>query len=348
MACVGLIVAPELPPPPPSSDVVGRVEAEFVLREAADVAEDALENGCQHDQRDDDDRGADTEADDQPLPPTTRDFGIVGHRRANGRGLLRRVGFVDGVDQLGAVGDGGGLLQQVEKRRGAADAAARLDRPSGRRRDLERNVAVDRPGFDGLTSGVDLGRCQTASHPGLGQRPAVDQQRVQRRADAADVVLGGGVGHGRGERERDVTLDADPDPAGMVDRQRDTGPVGLLGRSGQSLHRAGAADRRRRRLGHLLKRPTADPLADDQAARTGVRDIEDARDAGAFDTAEPLTCGPGSPAVPRRTAPRRGRRTSGRPAGRARCPRPARTAGWAARRGKQAADSGRRRCWPRG
>ena len=129
--------------------------------------------------------------------------------------------------------------------------------------------------------------CMPLGAAGLGQRPPVDQQRVQRRPDAADVVLGRGVGHGRGERERHVAVDADPDPAGVVDRQRDAGPVCGLGRRGQRLDGPGAADRRRRGVGHLLQRAAADPLGHHQAAGPGARDVEHPCDAGHVDPAQP-------------------------------------------------------------
>ena len=67
---------------------------------------------------------------------------------------------------------------------------------------------------------VGLGGPQAAGCTGLRQRPAVGEQRVQRRTDTADVVGGGGVGHGRREREGHVAVDADADAAGMVDGQR--------------------------------------------------------------------------------------------------------------------------------
>ena len=62
--------------------------------------------------------------------------------------------------------------------------------------------------------------------------------------------------------------------------------VGGLGGGGQRLDRAGAADRGRRRLGHFLQGPAADPLADHQPAGAGVRDVEDAGDAGHVDAAQ--------------------------------------------------------------
>ena len=113
----------------------------------------------------------------------------------------------------------------------------------GRRGNLERDVPVDRTGFDGLAGRIPRCRRHFAAHPGLRQRPAVDQQRVQRGADAANVVFGGGVGHGRGEGQHHVAFDADPHPAGMVDRQRDARMVGGVGCSREGLHRAGSADR---------------------------------------------------------------------------------------------------------
>ena len=262
VARTGFTILPvDTSPPPRLRRRRRRVQAQLVAAEAAaDVAEDPAQHGRQHDQRDDDDRAADAKPDHQPLAAARRGLGIVGRRAAEPR-RRRRPRFVDGRDSLGAVGDRGGLLQQVQQGGGAADAAALLHRPRRCRRDLERDVAVDGPRFDGLACRVELGGRQPAADSGLGQRPAVDQQRVERGADAADVVLRRGVRQRRRERQRHVALDADPHAAGMVDRQCDARPVGGLGGRGQRLDGAGPADRRRRRLGHFGQRPAADPLA---------------------------------------------------------------------------------------
>ena len=73
---------------------------------------------------------------------------------------------------------------------------------------------------------------------------------------------------------------------GMVDRQRDAGAVRRLGGRGERLDGAGAADRRRRRVGDLGEGAAADPLRDDQAAGPGVRDVEHPSDAGMLDAAQ--------------------------------------------------------------
>ena len=187
---------------------------------------------------------------------------------------------------FGAVGDRRGLLQQVQQRRSTADAAALLHRAGRGGGDLEWNTTVDRAGFDGLSCGVEFGGVQSAAHPGLGQRPLVDEQCVQRRADAADVVLRCGLRQGCGERQRDVALDAHPHAAGMIDRQCDARAVRRLGGGGQRLDRPRATDRGRGRIGNLGQGCAADPLGDHQTARPGVGDVEDAGDAGHLDAAQ--------------------------------------------------------------
>ena len=115
-------------PPPPLRRRCRRVEAQLVAAEAAaDVAEDPAQHGRQHDQRDDDDRAAHAKPDHQPLAAARRGLGIVGRCAAETR-RRRRPGFIDGRDELGAIGDRGGLLQQVQQGGRAADAAALLHR----------------------------------------------------------------------------------------------------------------------------------------------------------------------------------------------------------------------------
>ena len=72
----------------------------------------------------------------------------------------------------------------------------------------------------------------------------------------------------------------------MVDRQRDAGPVCLVGCRSQRLDRAGGADRRRRGVGNLLERATADPLRDHQPTSGRWGDVEHSGQAGGFDAAE--------------------------------------------------------------
>ena len=193
-----------------------------------------LEHRRQHDQRDDDDRACHAQPDHQPRggggrAPPRRLPGRRPPRRA--RGLPGRG--VDRLDLLGAIGHGGGLLEQVEQRGCSADTAAVLDRAGRGGRDLERDAAVHGPWFDGLPGRIERGGLHAAGRARLAQWPAVDQQGVQRRPDAADVVLGRGIGHGGGERQRDVSVDADPDAAGVVNRQRDAGLMCGLGSCGQ-------------------------------------------------------------------------------------------------------------------
>lgn len=168
-----------------------RIEPQLVTAESiADVAEDPGQHSPQHHQRDDEDRAADAEADQQSLAAAGLRVGILGISLAEAVRRRRSDRLVDGLDELGAIGDRGGLLQQVQQRRRATDPAALLHGAGRRRRDLERNLTVDRARFDRLSGGIEFGGFQTAAHARLAQRPLVDQQRVQRGADTADVIFG--------------------------------------------------------------------------------------------------------------------------------------------------------------
>ena len=159
---------------------------------------------------------------------------------------------------------------------------------------MSRSTARGSTGWPAASSSA---RRQPAAHTGLGQRPLVDQQRIQRGADAADVVLGRGVRHGRRERQHDVALDAYPHAAGVVDRQRDTRAVGGLGGGGQRLDRP-----RRRRSATARSRPPRRAIRRGSTRRPPGRpsrcgDVEDAGDAGHVDAAELAGCATGSPAA---------------------------------------------------
>ena len=141
----------------------------------------------------------------------------------------------------------------MQKRGRGADTTTGLNRPDRRRRYLERDSGIGDPRFHRFAGEISVGGAQPTGRAFFRQRPLVYEQRIQRGADAADIVSGGGVLECRREGQRDIAVDAHPHPPGMIDAQCDAGAVCVVGRGGQRLDGPCASDRRRGGGRHLFQ-----------------------------------------------------------------------------------------------